>query len=55
MSDSKEILQPSTPIGILGCIGGLFIHLVIGSLYQWGIVSIYITSYYHYSDHAVTL
>lgn len=35
--------------------GGLLIHLVIGSLYQWGIVSIYFTSYYRYLDKSVTL
>jgi hypothetical protein len=42
-------------LGILGCFGGLFIHLVIGSLYQWGIVNLYITSYYRTLDPAVTL
>lgn len=33
--------------GILGCIGGMFLHLVVGSVYQWGIINVYITSYYH--------
>lgn len=33
----------------------MFIHLVIGSLYQWGIVNIYITSYFKISDPNVTL
>ena len=32
--------------GLMGCIGGFMIHLVIGSLYQWGLVSPYITSYF---------
>ena len=32
--------------GLLGCIGGLMIHLVIGSLYQWGLLNPYITSYF---------
>lgn len=41
--------------GVLGCFGGLFIHLVIGSLYQWGIINIYITSYYKLSDENVNL
>jgi hypothetical protein len=30
-------------------------HLVIGSLYQWGIINIYITSYHKISDNSVTL
>lgn len=42
-------------MGILGCFGGLLIHLVIGSLYQWGIINIYITSYYRLTDSGVTL
>jgi hypothetical protein len=41
--------------GILGCFGGMFIHLVIGSLYQWGIVNLYITSFYRTSDPSVSL
>ncbi len=44
-----------TVLGILGCFGGCFIHLVIGSLYQWGIINIYITSYYRMSDPNITL
>ena len=32
--------------GFMGCIGGFMIHLVIGSLYQWGLVNPYITSYF---------
>lgn len=32
--------------GILGCIGGLLIHLIISSLYQWGIINTYVTSYF---------
>lgn len=43
------------PLGIIGCFGGLLIHLVIGSLYQWGIINIYITSYYRLLDPNVTL
>ena len=42
-------------IGVLGCIGGLIIHLVIGSLYQWGIINIYVTSYYKTLDPSITL
>jgi hypothetical protein len=42
-------------LGIAGCFGGLFIHLVIGSLYQWGIINIYITSYYRTFDDTATL
>lgn len=33
----------------------MFIQLVIGSLYQWGIVNIYLTSYFHLTDNLLTL
>lgn len=42
-------------MGVLGCFGGCFIHLVIGSMYQWGIISIYVTSFYRLQDSSVTL
>ena len=42
--------------GYVGCIGGLFIHLIISSLYQWGIINTYVTSYYKVtSDPTITL
>ena len=41
--------------GSLGCVGALFIHLVIGSMWQWGIVNIYVTSYYRTSNPDVNL
>ena len=45
-----------TPKGIIGCLGGLFIHLVISSLYQWGTINIYVTSYYKIThDSSITL
>jgi len=31
------------------------LHLVIGSLYQWGIINIYVTSYFKTFDSSVTL
>lgn len=51
--ENKE--TPSLGIGILGCLGGLIIQLVIGSLYQWGIVNIYVTSFYRMSDSSLNL
>jgi hypothetical protein len=33
-------------LGALGCLGGLFVHLVIGAYFQWGFINVYITSYY---------
>ena len=33
----------------------MFIQLVVGSLYQWGIINIYVTSYYRLSDPNVNL
>ena len=42
--------------GALGCLGGLFIHLIIASLYQWGIINIYVTSYFKtYFQPSITL
>lgn len=48
-------LDRRTVFGLLGCVGGFLIHLVIGSLYQWGIINIYITSFYRIKDPTVTL
>lgn len=42
-------------LGILACVGGLIIHLVIGSMHQWGIITIYVTSYFRMFDSGVTL
>lgn len=42
-------------IGILGCIGGLIFHFIVGSPYQWGIINIYVASYYRLTDSSVTL
>lgn len=36
--------------GVVSIIGGFFIALVIGATYLWGIISIYITSYYRLVD-----
>ena len=35
---------------VVGCIGGFLIHLVIGSLYQWGLINIYVASYYKITE-----
>lgn len=40
---------------IVGMIGGLLIQLIIGSFYMWGIVNIYITSYFRTIDSSVSL
>jgi hypothetical protein len=42
-------------IGLIGCFGGFCLHLLIGCLYQWGIVSVYVTSYFRTLDSTVTL
>ena len=36
--------------GVISIIGGFLIALVIGATYLWGIISIYITSYYRIVD-----
>lgn len=41
--------------GIVACIGGLIFQLITGALYQWGIINIYVTSYYKTLDPSVTL
>ena len=48
-------MKPSLWLGIVGCIGGLMCQLVIGSKYQWGIINVYITSYYRLTDPSVSL
>lgn len=36
-------------------IEGLCTQLVIAALYQWGIVNLYITSYYRITDNLLTV
>lgn len=56
MTESQEpFCNKKFVLGAMGCFGGMLIHLVIGSLYQWGIINIYITSYYRTLDPEVTL
>jgi hypothetical protein len=53
---SQQVVAPRKPYNIvdeyrktfwiIGIFGGLFIQLVVGSVYQWGIINIYVTSYY---------
>lgn len=55
-TDLTDVHSHHTAKGVLGCAGGLFIHLIISSLYQWGTINIYITSYYKYTnDDTLTL
>jgi hypothetical protein len=42
-------------LGIIACFGGLLIQILIGSVYQWGIINVYITSYFKISDPAQNL
>ncbi len=42
-------------IGVVGCVSGLCAHLVLGSIFQWGIINVYITSYFKLSDPSITL
>ena len=39
----------------MGCFGGLFIHMIVGSLYQWGIINIYFTSFYKITEPSLKL
>ena len=38
--------------GILCVIGGVLLHLTLGTIYLWGNINVYIISYYrlHYDD-----
>lgn len=49
-SGKKRVL-----IGLLGCLGAFFLHMLIGSVYQWGIINIYVTSYYRLADSNISL
>ena len=39
-----------TADGILCLIGGVLIHLSIGTIYLWGNINVYVTSYYRLSS-----
>ena len=42
--------------GYLVLIGGFLIHLVLGSFYLWGVINVYVTSYYRlHSDSSLEL
>jgi hypothetical protein len=50
MTISLDLGPPKLWIGVIGCFGAMFTHLIVGSLYQWGIINVYVTSYYHLRD-----
>ena len=54
-SENPELSREQVCWGAIGAVGGLFVHLVIGSLYQWGIINIYITAYFRTKEPAVNL
>ena len=41
--------------GVLTVIGSFILHLFLGSIYLWGNINVYITSYLHSVDQNVTL
>ena len=41
--------------GILVLIGSFSLHLVLGAIYLWGSINIYITSYLRLYDPSITL
>lgn len=42
--------------GYLTIIGGFLIHLVLGSFYLWGVINVYVTSYYRlHSDSSLEI
>jgi len=44
-----------TSRGVISIIGGFFIALVIGATYLWGIISVYITSYFRIVSGDLTI
>jgi hypothetical protein len=51
----NKIISKRTLIGLIGCLGGLCSHFVLGSIFQWGIINVYVTSYYKLTDPSLTL
>lgn len=49
------MIDKRTFLGFLGCFGGLMIHLIVGSPYQWGNINVYITSYFKKTEPDLTL
>ena len=42
--------------GYLVIIGGFLIHIVLGSFYLWGVINVYVTSYYRlHSDSSLDI
>lgn len=41
--------------GILTIIGSMILHLCIGSIYIWGNISVYVTSYLRHYESSLTL
>ena len=37
--------------GYLSILGGILIHIVLGTVYLWGNIKIYITSYYRLGEN----
>jgi hypothetical protein len=49
------MIDKRTFLGLMACVGGLLIHLIVGSPYQWGNINVYITSYFRTTDPTLTL
>lgn len=48
-------IDKRTILGLLGCLGGLLIHLIVGAPYQWGSINVYMTSYFKVREPELTL
>lgn len=44
------MIPARTADGILCLIGGILIHLSIGTIYLWGNINVYVASYYRLSS-----
>lgn len=49
------MLDTITSRGIVSIIGGFLVALVIGTSYLWGIISLYITSYFRIAEGNLNL
>ena len=41
--------------GVLAVIGGCLMHFILGTLYIWGNINIYITSYYRLKGYDINI
>lgn len=51
----SEVQRQNKRDGILVIVGGIMIHLVLGTFYLWGGISVYVASYMRLYDPEFTI